>query len=120
MKILIVDDSKAMRLIVTRALRQAGLGEFSLLEASNGTEALECVEREAPDLVLTDWNMPQMGGLALLEALQGRADPPKVGVVTSEGTSEIRHAATVAGARFLITKPFTPEGFRSAISPFLR
>ncbi len=41
-------------------------------------------------------------------------------MVTSEGTSEIRHAATTAGARFLITKPFTPEGFRSAISPFLR
>ena len=120
MKILIVDDSKAMRMIVTRTLRQAEMGEFSLIEASNGSEALERVALEEPDLVLTDWNMPQMGGLELLQALQAREDRTRVGVVTSEGNAEIRQAAATAGALFLISKPFTPETFRAAIAPLMR
>ena len=120
MKILIVDDSKAMRMIITRSLRQAELGELTLFEASNGAEALACVASDQPDLVLTDWNMPTMNGLELLQALQAQGAPPKVGVVTSEGTVAIRHAASSAGAAFIITKPFTPEIFRAALSPVLR
>ena len=118
MKILIVDDSKAMRMIVTRTLRQADLGEFSLVEASNGVEALERVASDQPDLVLTDWNMPLMGGLELLQALRGLN--LQVGVVTSEGTVEMRQAAAAAGAKFVITKPFTAESFRAAIAAVLR
>ena len=120
MKILIVDDSRAMRMIVTRSLRQAELGELTLFEASNGAEALACVVSNQPDLVLTDWNMPTMNGLELLQALQAQEAPPKVGVVTSESTVAIRHAASTAGAAFVITKPFTPESFRAALSPVLR
>lgn len=120
MKILIVDDSKAMRMIITRSLRQAELGGLTLFEASNGAEALACVASDRPDLVLTDWNMPTMNGLELLQALQAQEAPPKVGVVTSESTAVIRQAASAAGAAFIITKPFTPEIFRAALSPVLR
>lgn len=54
MAILIVDDSKAMRMIVRRALRQAGYGGYEVVEASNGKEALDAIHSAAPDLVLSD------------------------------------------------------------------
>lgn len=120
MKILIVDDSKAMRMIVTRALRQADLGDFELVEATNGAEALERAWQETPDLILADWNMPQMNGYELLQALRAKDPGVKLGFVTSEGTAEIRHAAMSAGALFLITKPFTPESFRTTLAPLVR
>ena len=59
MKILVVDDSSIMRKIVTRTLRQAGFGGHDIEEAENGVEALAKIEADAPDLVLTDWNMPE-------------------------------------------------------------
>ena len=65
MKILIVDDSKAMRMIVARTLNQTDLSGFTKIEASNGVEALEKIEQESPDLVLSDWNMPEMKGIEL-------------------------------------------------------
>jgi two-component system chemotaxis response regulator CheY len=119
MKILIIDDSKAMRLIVRRTLRQAGLGEHDVVEASCGEEGLEAVQRETPDLVLCDWNMPGLSGLDVLVALRQKSNPVKFGFVTSEGTAVMRQAAADAGALFLIAKPFTPEAFRDALAPVL-
>ena len=77
MKILIVDDSKAMRLIVRRALRQAGLADDGIHEANNGAEALAQIRAASPDLVLSDWNMPEMSGIDLLSTLakEGRKVP---------------------------------------------
>jgi two-component system chemotaxis response regulator CheY len=74
MKLLIVDDSKAMRMIVARTLRQAGYGGADFREAENGAQALEAIRADKPHLVLCDWNMPQMSGMELLSALnqQGR------------------------------------------------
>jgi two-component system chemotaxis response regulator CheY len=112
MKILIVDDSRVMRAIVTRTLRQAGYAGHDLVEAANGTEALDLVEAESPDLVLSDWNMPEMTGIELLETLRGRGRDVPFGFVTSEGSPEMRERAASAGARFLIAKPFTAETFR--------
>lgn len=119
MKILIVDDSKAMRMIVRRTLRQAGYGNHDIEEAENGREALDKIRGAAPDLVLSDWNMPEMTGIELLEQLG--ADGPKVkfGFVTSEGTPEMRARATGAGALFLIAKPFTAENFQQALDPVI-
>lgn len=117
MKILIVDDSKAMRIIVMRSLRQAGLGEHTMIEASNGAEALQIIQTTPPDLVLADWNMPGMNGLELLQALRAAGVDVKFGFVTSEGTDDIRQKAMDAGALFLIRKPFTPDAFRSALAP---
>ena len=66
MKILIVDDSKVMRSIVKRTLRQAGFGNHDVVEAGNGAEGLEQVSEHTPDLVLCDWNMPEMNGIEML------------------------------------------------------
>lgn len=120
MRILIVDDSKAMRMIVRRTLRQAGLDGHDIDEAGNGVEALATVAATPPDLILADWNMPEMSGLDLLKELKKRGATAKFGFVTTEGTPTMRQTAEEAGALFLITKPFTVESFQSTLSPFLR
>lgn len=115
MKILIVDDSKAMRMIVARTLRQAGYGDATLVEAGNGREALAVIESNPPNLVLCDWNMPEMSGIELLRALRGANNAVPFGFVTSEASQEMKDTATAAGAQFLITKPFTPKVFEQTI-----
>ena len=119
MKILIVDDSKAMRLIVMRTLRQAGFGNHVKIEASNGVEALALIQSEAPDLVLSDWNMPEMSGIELLQKARARGLRVQFIFVTSEGTAEMRQIAASAGALGLISKPFTVENFKTELSQVL-
>lgn len=119
MKILIVDDSKAMRMIVRRTLRQAGFGDHAVVEANNGKEALENIRQSLPDLVLSDWNMPEMSGIELLDSLRTEGIAVKFGFVTTERTPEMRLRAAEAGASFLIVKPFTPEDFKAALTPIV-
>ncbi|AIY16328.1 response regulator [Pimelobacter simplex] len=119
MKILIADDSRVMRQIVIRTLRQAGHGGHEIVEAENGREALELVHTEAPDLVLSDWNMPEMNGIDCLAALRAAGSTVAFGFVTSEGSDEMRQRADAAGAAFLIAKPFTPEAFDDALRSVL-
>lgn len=116
MKILIVDDSRVMRAIVTRTLRQAGYTGHEVLEATNGVEALELVETASPDLVLSNWNMPEMSGIDLLQVLRSRGRDVLFGFVTSEGSREMRERAAGAGAEFLIAKPFSAEQFRETLA----
>jgi two-component system, chemotaxis family, chemotaxis protein CheY len=109
MNVLIVDDSKAMRMIVSRTLRQAGYADGTLREAADGAEALAAIKAERPDLVLSDWNMPEMNGIELLKALRAEEIDVRFGFITSESTTEMREQAIQAGAEFLIAKPFTAE-----------
>jgi two-component system chemotaxis response regulator CheY len=119
MKILIVDDSKAMRMIVTRTMRQAGFGDHEFVEAGDGAEGLAKVAEISPDLVLSDWNMPEVSGIEFLKALRERGDTVRFGFVTSESTDAMRQIAADAGALFLIAKPFTAETFTAALSGLL-
>lgn len=112
MRILIVDDSKAMRLLVRRALRQAGYGAHEVVEAASGPEALEVVRGGKVDLVLSDWNMPDMSGIELLQALRSEGFTTTFGFITTETTPPMRAAANAAGAAFLVAKPFTPEALQ--------
>ena len=115
MRIMIVDDSKAMRGMVRRALRQAGYGEGRIDEAETAVQALEEILSDPPDLVLCDWNMLPMTGIDLLTTLRASGSTVKLGFVTSEGTEPIREEARAAGASFLVTKPFTADELRDAI-----
>ena len=115
MKILIVDDSRAMRMIVRRTLRQAGIDGQSVREAENGREALERMVEEMPDLVLCDWNMPVMSGIELLETLQAKGVRVPFGFVTSQNTPAMKERARQAGAWFVISKPFTPDTFEAVL-----
>lgn len=118
MKILIADDSRVMRQIVKRTLRQAGY-DAEVVEAENGQAALDAITADSPDLVLSDWNMPEMNGIDLLTTLRARGHGVPFGFVTSEGSPEMRERAETAGALFLVAKPFTPDSFRDALSPVL-
>jgi len=119
MKILIVDDSKAMRMIVIRTLRQAGFGGHTLVEAGNGAEGLAAVNQGGFDVVLSDWNMPEMSGIEFLRGTRAAGNNVPFGFVTSESTAAMRQTATEAGASFLIAKPFTPESFEAALTPYV-
>ncbi len=119
MKILVVDDSKAMRMIVKKTLRQAGYQGHEIREASDGNEALGVIHDWQPDVVLSDWNMPNMNGIELLQALQSEGFSGVFGFVTTECSSKMRQTAEEGGAKFLITKPFTAQNFQEVLAPIL-
>ena len=102
MKILVADDSRVMRQIVIRTLRQAGYDDHDIVEAEDGADALAKVSSEKPDLVLSDWNMPNMTGIECLQAMRASGSAVPFGFVTSEGSPEMRDKAAGAGALFLI------------------
>jgi two-component system, chemotaxis family, chemotaxis protein CheY len=119
MNILVVDDSKAMRGLVTRAVKAAGFADATYREAGNGVEALAAIRQAPPDLLLTDWNMPEMSGFELIQAIRAEGHSFKIGMVTSESQPELRDRALQAGALFLLCKPFTPDAMRAVLQPFL-
>src|SRR3712207_1259123 len=114
-KILVADDSRVMRQIVIRTLRQAGYDDHEIVEAEDGRDAYDKVQSEHPDLVLSDWNMPNMTGIECLQALRSSGSGVPFGFVTSEGSAEMRDRASAAGALFLIAKPFNEETFKDAL-----
>jgi len=109
-KALVVDDSKAVRMILSKTLRDLG---YEVREAGDGIEALDVVakERDGLTLVLADWNMPQMNGLELLKRL--RLDSTlaalKIVMVTTEAEIDQMAAALDAGANEYVMKPFTKD-----------
>jgi two-component system chemotaxis response regulator CheY len=119
MDVLLVDDSKTMRILVQRAIRQAGYRSLTFGEAENGVQALETLQKEKPTLVLSDWNMPEMSGIELLQSLRKGGNKTPFGFITSESSAEIKDLAISNGASFLLTKPFNPEDVQAALEPFL-
>jgi two-component system chemotaxis response regulator CheY len=107
-KALVVDDSRAIRMILGRTLKELG---FEVREAGNGIEALAVmeVEKSSVTLVLADWNMPEMNGLELLKRL--RQDPELsslvIIMVTTETEVDQMVVALEAGANEYVMKPFT-------------
>lgn len=119
MRVLVADDSMVMRRIVVRTLRQAGFDVSDIVEASDGRQAYETVMSDEPDLVLSDWNMPEMTGIESLRAIRAAGSDVLFGFVTSEGSQEMRAEAAAAGAAFLIAKPFTADTFRDVLGAFV-
>ena len=119
MKILVVDDSKTMRMIVIRTLKQAGFDGHTIIQAGDGAEAFELIKNDPPDVVLTDWNMPEMNGLELVTKVREAGIRVRMGFVTTESTDAARTEARAAGASFFITKPFTPDTFEAALGELI-
>jgi two-component system chemotaxis response regulator CheY len=119
MKVLVVDDSAAMRMIVLRTLKKAGFRSHDYSEAANGREAYDKIRSDEPDFVLSDWNMPEMNGIDLLKKLRADAVDVPFGFITTETTEAMRTAATDAGALFVIGKPFNEDTFRDALEEYL-
>ena len=116
MKVLVVDDSKAMRMIVKRTLGQTDLGKCDIVEAENGADGLEKVGSEKPELVLCDWNMPEMSGIDFLKKLRESGSQVTFGFITSESGEEIKALAMESGAQFIIKKPFNAESLNQAVT----
>ena len=119
MKILIVDDSKPMRRLVERTMNRAGFNEHEYAQACDGLDAIDKIQEFRPELILCDWNMPNMNGLELLLTIKTDYPEIKIGFVTSEQTDEMVEIAMKNGALFTIGKPFTVDIFQEKISLIL-
>ena len=119
MKILIADDSRVMRRIIARALRQAGFGGHDIVEAANGREAVALVATEQPDLVVSDWHMPVLNGIDALDEVRASGSRVPMGFVTSDVSESVRARAAAAGALFLIPKPLRSDVLRDALTGVL-
>jgi two-component system, chemotaxis family, chemotaxis protein CheY len=109
MRALVIDDSRTVRIIIGTILREVGM---EVLQAANGLEALERMRRN-PDveLMLVDWNMPEMNGFDFLRAVRSQRayDAVRILMVTSEATSEQVTRALNAGANEYLMKPFNKD-----------
>ena len=116
MKILVVDDSRAMRALIRRTLRGARYDEANISEAENGLEALDSIRSNPPDLVLANFNMPEMSGIELLEQIHDDGLDVSFGFITSDDSEANVERAHRAGARFVIGKPFSRRELRRAVN----
>ena len=116
--VLVVDDSLVMRRMITRILRAAELPIAELYEASDGVEALATMSANPVDVVLTDINMPNMGGLEFLSSV--RRNPAwkdiRVVIVTTDGGERRVREALRLGAADYLKKPFSAEQIRTKFS----
>lgn len=119
MNILIVDDSMLIRQVVKKVIRQVGLDVRNYAEASNGKEALEHLQNQEIDLVLSDINMPEMDGIDMLmhlRQMEKYQDLPVI-MVSTEGSEERMNEAMELGASGYVLKPFTPERLADQLRP---
>ncbi|WP_183421105.1 chemotaxis response regulator CheY [Luteibacter sp. Sphag1AF] len=109
MKILVVDDFSTMRRIVRNLLVELGFTNALIQEAEDGTAALVSLRAQSFDLVVTDWNMPNMTGIDLLRAIRADAKLKSIPVlmVTAENNRDQIIAAAQSGVNGYVVKPFT-------------
>ena len=117
---LVVDDFSTMRRIVNNLLRQSGFGQVT--EAEDGVEALRKLEMGSYNIIVSDWNMPNMTGLELLKAVRSSANLKNTPflLITAEARTENIIDAAQAGADGYIVKPFTAAILSEKIEAILR
>jgi two-component system alkaline phosphatase synthesis response regulator PhoP len=117
-KVLLVDDERHIRHLVEYKLQSVG---FTVLQASNGRAALEIARREKPDLIVTDFQMPEMNGLQLARKLKEdvwTAQIPLI-MITSRGHRVPASELVDTEIRQLLPKPFSPREFLNCVSEIL-
>jgi two-component system chemotaxis response regulator CheY len=107
MKILLVDDSRTIRNIQKNVLAQ--LGHTDVMEASDGVEALAAIKTQRPDLMLVDWNMPNMDGITLVRNVRESDKSLPMIMVTTEAEKARVIEAIKAGVNNYVVKPFTAQ-----------
>ena len=118
-RVLIVDDSPAIRRMVKRVIEMTGLPFEEFVEASDGMEALAAWRAMAPELILTDINMPGMNGEELLAELRREECGAKVLVISTDSTRERKERMRELGAAGYLPKPFSPEKLRDELERIL-
>lgn len=117
--VLVVDDSRVMREMVVACLR--GESSFQFTHAASGLEAIEQLSLKPFDLLLLDLNMPDIGGIEVVEFVRGQENLKRLPVIiiTTRGDEGSKAKALAAGASRFVTKPFTPEGLLGEVRSLL-
>lgn len=117
--IITVDDSSTMRRIIKNTLQK--LGFTSILEAGNGIEALEVMSKNKVDMIVTDWNMPEMDGLTFVKAVRQKEEYKELPIlmITTEAAKEDILTALRSGVNNYVVKPFTPETLQEKVFKLL-
>ena len=115
LKVLIVDDQYSVRQMTRMTLEKIGISNVQ--EAENGRDALATVSSQPLDLIISDYNMPEMDGLGLLRAVRGHQAVRKLPFIllTGRGDRELVVKAAQAGVNNYLVKPFTPDTLREKI-----
>ncbi len=118
MRVLLCDDSGTMRTIQVRCLNKLGITD--IVEAEDGQQALDFYEKnDAFDVILSDWNMPNMDGLTLLKEIRLRNKDIPVIMITTEAERARVVAAIQAGVSDYLVKPFTPDGLAEKLEKWV-
>ena len=112
-KVLVADDSGVMRKIIVRALNSCGVDD--IVEAIDGTEAIELFGGDGFDLVLTDWNMPNKNGLELIQEIRATGSDVPIIMITTEAEKKAVLQAIQAGVSDYLTKPFEASDLSAKI-----
>ena len=117
-KIIVADDEGALRLLITGTLE---IGNYNIVEAENGIEALELVKQERPDLIILDVMMPGMTGYEVCKRIKTNPDiaDTKVLILTAKDQQSDKKAALEALADFYLSKPFSPMKLLSMVEEIL-
>lgn len=106
-RFMVVDDSRAIQAIISRVIEDCGYPAVEVRRANDGEEALGLLPSFTPQLLITDWHMPRVSGLELLQTLRQLGQTQvKVGFVTTESTPSMLDQARTNGAVFIVNKPF--------------
>jgi two-component system chemotaxis response regulator CheY len=117
LKILIVDDSSTMRRIIINTLSRIGYGD--VVEAEHGKAGLEKLKQGGVEMIITDWNMPEMDGLEFVQAVRGQNPAIPILMVTTNAAKEDIVQALQAGVNNYVVKPFTPDTLKEKIESLL-
>ena len=114
-RILFVEDSPTMRRIIANSLQRLGFSD--IIEAENGVDALNKLEGQKIDLVITDWNMPEMNGADLVKTLRSMPEYEEIPIVmiTTRGMKDDVMTAMKLGVNGYVIKPFTPDVLKSKL-----
>ena len=123
MRILIVDDSSTMRRIIGNVVGQLGVSKEDFDEAEDGVVAWDLCQKNKYDVILTDWNMPNMNGLELVKHIRSAGSQhiktPTIMITTEGGKSEVI-TALKAGVNNYIVKPFNAPTLKEKLDPFFK
>lgn len=119
--ILIVDDSRTTRMVISKTLNLSGIPVNQLYEAENGKVALKILEENWIDLVLADINMPEMDGVEMVDqmAKDGLLKTIPVVIVSTEGSKTRIEEMRAKGVKAYVRKPFTPELIKNLVEDIL-
>lgn len=117
MKILIVDDSSTMRRIIINTLSR--IGYTDVVEGENGKNGLEKLGQGGVEMIITDWNMPEMDGLEFVKTVRAQNAGIPILMVTTNAAKEDIVEALQAGVNNYVVKPFTPETLKEKIESLL-